>query len=400
MSFLTANPTENNHHKSRDEEMRTLFHSLNHDILRQQIYDPPTPPLTPESPLHTSTNHLPSLRSPTSSEPTSTFMPRYTRSQSYTVDAHPRYTHTSQHTSCKCCPRPYTNAHQPRDYYRRPSTHLYPSSYKHHYTPSTTDIAPSHPAFSPTTTATNLKRRFEDEDCFPPAKKMKLINEDGDNGKDNPQKHNRNEKGQLSNTRKIACQVQGLLSLPGAREPKFDISQSELQRRVNEPECLTKVDMISYVRLAKNTARNLLDHNGIRTNQHNKRSAHTVLSRMCESECQVLAHGINDINMKYFPRHWFAKKSVQEILLAEESLENPLSPRQRQMLLRERIEQTKNARWMFLDFIKGLERRAQDDEMKTFNLMSHTFGVSNLINHNLFMFHLMEEELKVLQSYL
>ena len=219
MSFLTTNSTGNNHHTTRDEEMRTLFHSLNHDILRQQIYDPPTPPLTPESPLQISTNHLPSLRSPTSSEPTSTFMPRYTRSQSYTVDTHNRYTHASQHTSCKCCPRAYSNAHQPRDYYRRPSTHLYTSSYKHHYAPST-DLAPSHAAFPPTSSAQNLKRRFEDENCFSPSKKIKLVNEESNNGgKDNPQKYN-NEKGQISNTRKIACQVQGLLSLPGAREPK------------------------------------------------------------------------------------------------------------------------------------------------------------------------------------
>lgn len=71
--------------------------------------------------------------------------------------------------------------------------------------------------------------------------------------------------------------------------------------------------MISYVRLAKNSARSLLDKHHIKTNQHNQRSEHTVLSKMCESEAQVLAKGIREINYRYFPGSWFARKSVEEI---------------------------------------------------------------------------------------
>ena len=119
---------------------------------------------------------------------------------------------------------------------------------------------------------------------------------------------------------------------------RFNISNAELKRRVDEPECLNKVDMISYVRLAKNTARNLLDENDIKTNQHNKRSEHTVLSRMCESECQVLAQGISDINFKYFPGTWFAQKSVQQTLMLDEQTDESFSPRQRRKILRDRIE--------------------------------------------------------------
>lgn len=123
---------------------------------------------------------------------------------------------------------------------------------------------------------------------------------------------------------------------------RFNISKTELERRVNEPECLTKVDMISYVRLAKNTARTLLDDNEIKTNQHNKRSEHTVLSRMCESECQVLAQGVNDINFKYFPGSWFVKKSVQEMLMVDDDVateEDYTTSRQRRKLVRDRIDQ-------------------------------------------------------------
>ena len=100
--------------------------------------------------------------------------------------------------------------------------------------------------------------------------------------------------------------------------------------------------MISYVRLAKNTARTLLDDNEIKTNQHNKRSEHTVLSRMCESECQVLAQGVNDINFKYFPGSWFVKKSVQEMLMVDDDVateEDYTTSRQRRKLVRDRIDQ-------------------------------------------------------------
>ena len=95
---------------------------------------------------------------------------------------------------------------------------------------------------------------------------------------------------------------------------RYNISRDELRRRVNQPECLTKVDMISYVRLAKNSARLLLQKHDIKTNQHNQRSEHTVLSKMCEEECRTLANGINDINYRYFPGTWFALKSAQEII--------------------------------------------------------------------------------------
>ena len=90
--------------------------------------------------------------------------------------------------------------------------------------------------------------------------------------------------------------------------------------------------MISYVRLAKNSARTLLDKNDIRTNQHNKRSEHTVLSKMCETECQVLAQGIKYINFKYFPHSWFAKKSAEEISREIHS------PSQQRELLEHRIK--------------------------------------------------------------
>ena len=100
------------------------------------------------------------------------------------------------------------------------------------------------------------------------------------------------------NDEDIVCHVYGLLSLPGLKETKYGVTLGELKRRVGMPECLTRVDMISYVRQAKTSGRILLDTNGIVTSN---RSKPTVLSRVCESESQVLADGLHKMNMEYLP---------------------------------------------------------------------------------------------------
>lgn len=103
------------------------------------------------------------------------------------------------------------------------------------------------------------------------------------------------------------CQVNGLLSLPGFKETKFNISLGELRRRTNPPETLTRVEMISYVRQAKSSGRVLLDRNNIVTAN---RSHPTILSRVCESEAQVLADGILKMNREYLPLAILARKTV------------------------------------------------------------------------------------------
>ena len=89
------------------------------------------------------------------------------------------------------------------------------------------------------------------------------------------------------------CQVNGLLSLPDFKQTKFIISLGELKRRMNPPETLTRVEMISYVRQAKSSGGVLLDKNNIITAN---RSRLTILSRLCESEAQLLAEGILKMN--------------------------------------------------------------------------------------------------------
>lgn len=102
----------------------------------------------------------------------------------------------------------------------------------------------------------------------------------------------------------VICHVNGLFSLPGYRETKYDITRGELKRRTEPPETLTRVEMISYVRQAKTSGRMLLDTNGITTSN---RSHPTILSRVCEREAQVLACGIHKMNLEYVP----LKKLVQ-----------------------------------------------------------------------------------------
>lgn len=173
---------------------------------------------------------------------------------------------------------------------------------------------------------------------------------------------------------------------------RYNISVDELHRRTNQPECLTKVDMISYVRLAKNSARSLLEKHNVKTNQHNRRSEHTVLSKMCESEAQVLARGIRDINYRYFPATWFAKKSIEEISKVNSSVTL------KHDALLKRFKEGETTRCILLDIFLGMERRKTDEEMDIFNLLSHTFGVPNLQNHILFLLSYIEEELRILKS--
>lgn len=105
----------------------------------------------------------------------------------------------------------------------------------------------------------------------------------------------------------IVCHVYGLLSLPGLKETKYAVTLGELKRRVGMPECLTRVDMISYVRQAKTSGRILLDTNNIVTSNRSKPS---VLSRVCENEAQVLAEGIHKMNMEYLPLKSMARRTV------------------------------------------------------------------------------------------
>ena len=68
--------------------------------------------------------------------------------------------------------------------------------------------------------------------------------------------------------------------------------------------------MISYVRLAKSSARELLEKHRIRPKHHSRKSKHSIVSKMCEAECQQLADGMQQLRVKYFPKEWLSRRSV------------------------------------------------------------------------------------------
>ena len=105
----------------------------------------------------------------------------------------------------------------------------------------------------------------------------------------------------------------------------------ELQRRVSAPEHLNKVDMISYVRLAKNSARDLLQRHGIVQPLHNRRSKHTILSKVSERECQELADGINNLNTAYFPTELLAQTNVKALKTDRRGLKRNVERRFREL---------------------------------------------------------------------
>jgi len=219
----------------RDEEIRSAFQTLNQNILRHG-YNPVTPP---ESPGQQPSNHIPLKLSsylPTTSASfqshprnggtngSSNHMQRYDRWHPYTTsstsDVQQENNRLSTHASswshkhggsCTCCSsqRSFSEGAPMigREEYYRSS----PPSHHHTYHNSNIHSAAilnrskdSLPLSPNAAIPISLKRRYEEtltSDPQPPptpAKRMKL-------GKDND---------------KIACQVNGILSLPGSREPK------------------------------------------------------------------------------------------------------------------------------------------------------------------------------------
>ena len=246
MSFLTTSSTTSNvNSSSRCEEMRTLFNSLNHDIiLRQHSFDPPTPPLTPESPIHhsISTNHITSLKNPNMVEPA--FIPRFTRSpqpmmtsaQTSNNFPHAHYTSTIHHREgyCKCCTTTRndipTDPSRQHDVYRRQYIHAPSPSYAHKHNVESTRLASEYAQFQSSLSATSLspslplKRKHwvdttrEEYHQQPSVKQPKISNED--DRRRSPPPPTMNDNMEEKRNDKNACQIHGLLSLPGSREPR------------------------------------------------------------------------------------------------------------------------------------------------------------------------------------
>uniref|UniRef100_A0A7M6DQA7 Transcription factor AP-2 C-terminal domain-containing protein n=2 Tax=Clytia hemisphaerica TaxID=252671 RepID=A0A7M6DQA7_9CNID len=172
----------------------------------------------------------------------------------------------------------------------------------------------------------------------------------------------------------VAVSVSGLLTLPGSNEKKYPISVGELRRRIAPPEFLNKVDMISYVRLAKTSARELLEKHAIRPKHHSRKSKHSVISKMCEAECAELANGIKMLSELYFPKELLAQQAIQRV--AEDEEEH--LRRQKLTEQRRRYEIAKSVLTEISDLVKTNEHH---EEMQDYKLATHSFGSLNLNNN-------------------
>ena len=123
---------------------------------------------------------------------------------------------------------------------------------------------------------------------------------------------------------------------------RYPISVGELRRRISPPEYLNKVDMISYVRLAKTTARELLEKHAIRPKHHCRRSKHSVMSKMCEAECSELAKGLKSLSEEYFPKEWFAERYMEQLFTDGNVINN------RESIILQQSSKLKTARYVTL----------------------------------------------------
>ncbi|XP_048587297.1 uncharacterized protein LOC116613986 isoform X2 [Nematostella vectensis] len=171
----------------------------------------------------------------------------------------------------------------------------------------------------------------------------------------------------------VVCQVNGLFSLPGYRETKYNISLGELKRRTGQPETLTRVEMISYVRQAKTSGRILLDKNSITTSN---RSHPTIMSRVCEREAQVLACGLHKMNMEYLPLRKMAQRAVG--VYRSRGCEGCQECRLR---MRRKIVDVEITRNMLREMSRVTQESSYSGMLDAFDLASHTFGTPNLLNN-------------------
>jgi len=189
----------------------------------------------------------------------------------------------------------------------------------------------------------------------------------------------------------LAVGVTGLLTLPGSNEKRYPITVGELRRRISPPEYLNKVDMISYVRLAKTTARVLLEKHAIRPKHHCRKSKHSVISKMCEAECTELATGIKKLSEEYFPTEWIARKSLTQFLDENDSIRKEEEMRKKQ----NKIEA---ARSVLKDLQELLSNSTEDEQMQSYSLVTHTYGLMDLTNNISLVDDILEKQIQCLTN--
>lgn len=176
--------------------------------------------------------------------------------------------------------------------------------------------------------------------------------------------------------------INGLLSLPSNRETRYGITYGELKRRCNSPESLTRVDLVAYVRHSKSSGRNLLDKYRI-VSSGNRTSSPTVLSKMCENEARVLGDGILKMNMDYFPGKLLAQTAVERVMgqTTRTGEQKNEEKDERKHKIKEKMNQIEITRSMLKEIYDLLLSEKDSEEIKRFELASHTFGTANLMNH-------------------
>ncbi|CAB3981510.1 Hypothetical predicted protein [Paramuricea clavata] len=109
-----------------------------------------------------------------------------------------------------------------------------------------------------------------------------------------------------------------------------------------------------------------------------KKVISSLLTPLCEREATRLADGIHEINMQYFPLRSLAQKAAKRV---SGDTDDVLKLIDQKIQLKTKIQDVEKARNLLKDIYDMVLKSKEIEDIQNFELVSHNFGVRNILNH-------------------
>ena len=109
-----------------------------------------------------------------------------------------------------------------------------------------------------------------------------------------------------------------------------------------------------------------------------KKVISSLLTPLCEREATRLADGIHEINMQYFPLRSLAQKAANRV---SGDTDDILKLIDQKIQLKTKIQDVEKARNLLKDIYDMVLKSKEIEDIQNFELVSHNFGVRNILNH-------------------
>lgn len=91
-----------------------------------------------------------------------------------------------------------------------------------------------------------------------------------------------------------------------------------------------------------------------------------------------MADGIHEINMQYFPLRSLAQKAANRV---SEDTDDVLKLIEQKIQLKTKVQDVEKARNLLKDIYDMVLKSKEIEDIQNFELVSHNFGVRNILNH-------------------